>query len=149
MKTNYTIMVVEDEENDFYLLERAFKKNKITNPIQWMKDSMEALHYLKGEGIYANRKEFPFPEIVILDLKTPRMTGLELLAWIRDHPECRVIPTIIMSSSKQDSDVQKAYELGANTYFVKPSDFQTLVEMTKSLHDYWLRGTRPDLPRRS
>jgi CheY-like chemotaxis protein len=71
------------------------------------------------------------------------MSGLELLAWIRDHPDCRVIPTVIMSSSQQDVDVAKAYELGANTYFVKPTTFQDLVALTKSIQDYWLRGTRP------
>jgi CheY-like chemotaxis protein len=147
MKPNYTIMVVEDEENDFYLLQRALKKNNINNPIQWMRDSLEALNYLKGEGDYGDRHKFPFPEVILLDLKTPRMSGLELLGWIREHPECRVIPTIIMSSSQQDVDIARAYELGANTYFVKPTDFQSLVEMTKSIHDYWLRGTRPEMRR--
>jgi CheY-like chemotaxis protein len=148
MNPNYTILIVEDDESDFYLLQRAFKKNEITNPVQWMKDGMEAILYLQGEGTYADRSKFPFPEVVILDLKLPRMSGLEVLAWIRDRPEYRVIPTIIMSSSQLDVDIQKAYELGANTYFVKPTDFQSLVDLTKSLHEYWLRGTKPGISRR-
>ena len=148
MNPNYTILVVEDEDSDFYLLQRAFKKNDILNPIQRVKDGLEGLHYLQGAGDYADRAKYPFPEVIILDLKTPRMTGLELLAWIRDHPESRVVPTIIMSSSQQDQDIASAYELGANTYFVKPTDFQTLVQMIGSIHDYWLRGARPGISRK-
>jgi CheY-like chemotaxis protein len=143
MKPNYLILVVEDDDSDFFLLERAFRKNNITNPIVRVRDGLEGLHYLEGSGEYADRKKFPFPEVVILDLKTPRMSGMELLAWIRDHPQCRVIPTVIMSSSQQDVDVSKAYELGANTYFVKPTTFQDLVTLTKSIQEYWLHGARP------
>lgn len=143
MKPNYLILVVEDDDSDFFLLERAFQKNKITNPIVRVKDGLEGLHYLQGSGDFADRHKHPFPDVIILDLKTPRMSGLELLAWIRDHPECRVIPTVIMSSSQQDIDVTRAYELGANTYFVKPTRFQDLVELTKSIQQYWRHGTRP------
>lgn len=143
MKPNYLILVVEDNDSDFFLLERAFRKNKIENPVVRVKDGLEGLHYLQGSGEYSDRDKFPFPDVIILDLKTPRMSGLELLAWIRDHPDCRVIPTVIMSSSEQDVDVSKAYELGANTYFVKPSTFEDLLELTKTIEDYWRRGTRP------
>jgi len=78
MKPNYTILVVEDEETDYFLLERAFRKNNITNPIQWMKDGLEALSYLQGTGAYTDREKFPFPEVIILDLKIPRLSGLEV-----------------------------------------------------------------------
>jgi len=148
MNPNYTILVVEDDETDFYLLQRAFRKSGIHNPIVWLKDGLEGLHYLEGKDEFSQRDKHPFPDVIVLDLKTPRMSGLELLSWIRDHPECRVIPTIIMSSSQQDADIARAYELGANTYFVKPTDFQALVELTRSIHDYWLRGTKPGIPRR-
>jgi CheY-like chemotaxis protein len=148
MKPNYSILVVEDDDSDFFLLERAFRKNNIENPIFRVKDGLEGLHYLQGSNEYADRTKFPFPDVVILDLKTPRMSGLELLAWIRDHPECRVVPTVIMSSSQQDVDVSKAYELGANTYFVKPTTFQDLIELTNSIQDYWLRGARPSIKAR-
>jgi CheY-like chemotaxis protein len=143
MKSNYLILVVEDDDSDFFLLERAFRKNNIENPIVRVHDGLEGMHYLQGSGEYADRKKFPFPDVIILDLKTPRMSGLELLAWIKDHPECRVIPTVIMSSSQQDVDVARAYELGANTYFVKPTTFEDLIDLTNSIQDYWRKGAKP------
>ncbi len=149
MKPNYLILVVEDDDSDYFLLERAFRKNKIENPIIRVKDGLEGLHYLQGSGDYTDREKFPFPDVIILDLKTPRMSGLELLAWIREHPECRVIPTVIMSSSQQESDVSKAYELGANTYFVKPTTFEDLIQLTKTIQDYWFKGQRPGLNRKA
>ena len=140
---NYTMLVVEDEENDAMLLKMAFKKNGIPNPIQWVKDGLEGIAYLNGEGPYADRAQYPFPEVLILDLKMPRMGGLELLEWIRDHPDFRVIPTIIMSSSRLDLDIKKAYELGANTYIVKPSSFDDLIRFAKSVHEYWTISVKP------
>src|SRR6266536_970918 len=106
--SNYTILLVEDEENDAKLVEMAFQKNNIRNPVHWAKDGLEAIAYLNGEGVHADRGLYPFPEVLILDLKMPRMSGLELLAWVREHPEYRVIPTIIMSSSRLEADVEKA-----------------------------------------
>src|SRR6476660_4638492 len=129
--SNYTILLVEDEENDARLLEMAFKQNNILNPVHWAKDGLEAIAYLNGDRVYANRTLYPFPEVLILDLKMPRMSGLELLAWIREHPDFKVIPTIIMTSSRQDPDIEKAYELGANTYMIKPSSFDELAKMVK------------------
>src|ERR1700710_2199569 len=118
--TGYTILLVEDEENDAMLMKMAFEKNNILNPIQWVRDGQEAVAYLNGDGAFADRALHPFPEVLLLDLKMPRMTGMELLAWIQEHPDFKVIPTIIMTSSKQESDIDKAYHLGANTYMTKP-----------------------------
>ena len=141
--SKYTILLVEDEENDARLLEMAFKKNDILNPVQWAKDGLEAIAYLNGEGVFADRAVYPFPEVLILDLKMPRMNGLELLAWIREHPQFRVIPTIIMTSSRQDPDIEKAYNLGANTYMIKPSSFDELAKMVKLAHEYWAVSVKP------
>ena len=141
--SNYTILLVEDEENDARLLEMAFKKNEILNPVHWAKDGVEAIAYLNGDGVFANRALYPFPEVLILDLKMPRVSGLELLAWIRDHPDFKVIPTIIMTSSRQDPDIEKAYELGANTYMIKPSSFAELAKMVKLAHEYWAMSVKP------
>jgi len=142
-ETDYTILLVEDEENDATLLQMAFKKNDIRNPVKWVTDGLEAVAYLNGDGVYADRQKYPFPEVLILDLKMPRMTGLELLAWIREHPPFRFIPTIVMTSSCQDQDVQKAYELGANTFMTKPSSFDELVDLTESFHRYWTLAIKP------
>ena len=141
--STFTILLVEDEENDALLVKMAFKKNEIENPVQWVRDGLEAVAYLNGDGDFSDRRRYPFPEVLILDLKMPRMNGLELLAWIRDHPEFRVIPTIIMSSSRLDSDVEKAYNLGANTYMIKPSSFDDLANMVKLAHDYWDVSVKP------
>jgi CheY-like chemotaxis protein len=141
--SNYTILLVEDEENDAELLKMAFQSNQISNPIQWVKDGVEAIAYLNGEGDYADRTVYPFPEVMILDLKMPRMNGLELLAWIRNNPDFRVIPTIIMTSSRQDADIAKAYELGANTYMIKPSTFTELTKLIKAAHEYWTLSVKP------
>lgn len=141
--SNYTILLVEDDDNDATLLTMAFKKSNILNPIQWAHDGLEAVAYLNGEGDFADRTRYPFPEVLILDLKMPRMSGFELLSWIREHPEFRVIPTIIMTSSRQDIDVQKAYNLGANTYMIKPSSFEELAKMVKLAHDYWGASVKP------
>ncbi len=141
--SNYTILLVEDDDNDATLLMMAFKKNNILNPVQWAHDGLEAIAYLNGEGAFADRNRYPFPEVLILDLKMPRMGGFELLSWIREHPEFKVIPTIIMTSSRHDPDVQKAYNLGANTYMIKPSSFEELARMVKLAHDYWAASVKP------
>ena len=146
-ESNYTILLVEDEENDATLVKMAFQKNNIPNPVQWARDGVEAIAYLNGDGVYANRERFPFPEVLILDLKMPRMSGLELLSWIREHPEYRVIPTIMMTSSRQDTDIEKAYNLGANTYMIKPSSFEELAKLVKLAHEYWAASVKPKTQR--
>lgn len=143
---NYKILVVEDEDSDFLLLERAFKRSNIPNAIHRVSDGMEAMHYLRGDGEYADRSRHPYPEVLIVDLKTPRMTGHELLAWIQEHQQ-QVIPTIILSSSALEADVLQAYARGAHTYFVKPGDFQSLVDLTRDMHEYWIKATTPRNPR--
>ncbi|HXF09639.1 MAG TPA: response regulator [Desulfuromonadaceae bacterium] len=148
MKENdYSILLVEDEENDAMLLKMAFKRNNVQNPIQWVRDGSEAVAYLNGEGAYADREKHPFPEVLILDLKMPRMTGLELLSWIQERPALRIIPTIVMTSSRQDPDIQKAYEMGANTYMIKPSSFDELIDLTARIHAYWQLAIKPAPPR--
>jgi len=145
--SNYTILLVDDDENDALLVKMAFQKSGILNPIQWVKDGVEAVAYLNGEGDYANRQIYPFPEVLILDLKMPRMGGLELLGWMRDHPEFKVIPTIIMTSSKLEADIEKAYSLGANTYMLKPSSLDELVKIVKAAHEYWSLSVKPKTKR--
>ncbi|MFN7140437.1 MAG: response regulator [Limisphaerales bacterium] len=143
-EAKFTILLVEDDENDSFLFQRALKRNQIDHPVQWMRDGLEALHYLRGEGQYADRNAFPFPKIIILDLKMPRLSGMELLRYLQEHPELRIIPTVVLSSSRLATDIEKAYSLGANTYFVKPADFDTLTRLTRTFVDYWTVGEKPE-----
>src|SRR4051812_21729962 len=114
-------LVAEDDDYDFLLLERALLASHSKISVQRARDGVEAKEYLVGEGKFSDRRQHPIPDIVLLDLKMPRMSGFDLLEWIHANPEHAVIPTVVMSNSKQDQDVQRAYRLGANTYFLKPS----------------------------
>lgn len=146
MKPKLTVLVAEDEETDYYLLDRALRQANLGIQIHWVRDGVDAIRYLKGEGEYADRDRFPIPDMVMLDLKMPGTTGMEVLEWIRDNPRFRVIPTLVMTSSQQEKDVQQAYHLGANTYFVKPSRFDALTELCRQISSYWAQGLRPRIP---
>jgi CheY-like chemotaxis protein len=143
MGEQYTILLAEDSDADAFLVELALQKTGITNPIQRVRDGEEAIAYLNAEGRFADRVAFPFPEVIVLDIKMPKLSGLEVLEWIRDHPQFRVIPTIVMSCSDDAEDVRGAYNLGANTYFVKPSDFNVLARLIRTVHEYWELSTKP------
>jgi CheY-like chemotaxis protein len=110
-----------------------------------VEDGEEAVKYLSGHEEYADRSWFPLPNIIITDLKMPRMDGFELLRWLRAHPGCSAIPAIVMSSSGRPEDVIKAYNLGANCYFVKPSGLDELVTMIKIIFGFWSCCERPPI----
>ncbi len=148
MTDNYTILLVEDDANDVLFLLRALKKNEIFNPVSVIADGDEAISYLTGAGKYADRVTYPFPKVVLLDLKMPRRGGLELLEWLKNHPEYRVIPTLVLTSSQLDDDVVKAYGLGANSYMVKPSNFDELQRMMKTAHEFWSFCLKPKSSKR-
>jgi CheY-like chemotaxis protein len=132
------ILLVEDEENDVMLLQRAFRRSGMLNPLQVVRHGDDAVAYLEGTGEYADRAKYPLPVLVLLDLKLPRRTGLEVLEWVKERAGVRKIPIVVLTSSKNDTDVDRAYELGANSYLVKPVSFETLLELVKSLELYWL-----------
>jgi CheY-like chemotaxis protein len=137
-----TILLVEDEANDVYFMQEAMKKAGVVNPIRVASDGRQAIDYFKGAGNFANREEFPLPCLVLLDLKLPYVMGLEVLKWIRQRPELQVI-VIILSSSKDEEDIATAYRLGANGYLVKPPDLGKLLDMAKSIKDFWLTQNIP------
>lgn len=141
---NFTILILEDDPNDVFLLQRALKKNSILNPLQIVPDGIEAVAYLSGAGKYADRSTYPFPSFIIMDLKMPRMGGLEVLQWLQDHPEYKVIPTLVLTSSRQQIDIARAYRLGANSYMVKPGSFDELLVMIRKVYDYWVVCARPE-----
>ncbi len=145
MTDNYTILLVEDDPNDVLFLKRALRKNGINNPVTVLQDGEEAIAYLSGSEKFANRADYPFPRVIMLDLKMPRKGGLEVLEWLKEHPQYRVIPTIVLTSSKLNEDVIKAYGLGANSYMVKPSNFDELQQMMKTAYEYWTFCLKPEV----
>ena len=142
------ILLAEDDPNDTLLLRRAFTKNSLDLPVHISTDGADAIEYLKGAGPYANREKYPFPRAVITDLKMPRCTGFELLEWIDNHPECSVIPTIVLSASAEDRDIKRCFELGANAYFQKPSSFAQLCDLVKQNHQFWTMSKLPAIPKK-
>jgi CheY-like chemotaxis protein len=139
MPENWTILVAEDEENDFFLLEWAFRKLAEEVRLERARDGEEALAYIMGTGAFADRDKFPFPDLAILDLKMPRRDGFEVLEAIRQNPETRTLITLILSSSNQQRDVQQAGRLGANSFITKPNDSKGFVNLTDILVRYWLK----------
>lgn len=142
------ILIAEDDPNDGYLLQRAFKKAGFKGTIYISKDGEEAKEYLRGDGDFADRTKFPPARVLLTDLKMPRCDGFELLRWLRDNPSCRVIPTVVFSASAQEQDVTRAYELGANCYFCKPSHFDRLVAIVELLAKFWDEALLPRVPQK-
>jgi CheY-like chemotaxis protein len=143
MALDFPILIAEDSADDAELLRRGLERAGLNGPVQIVGDGHEAVEYLEGEGKYAKRDEFPFPKVIISDLKMPRVNGLELLKWLRSHPHCAIIPAILLSGSTLEADIMKAYQLGANTYFRKPTSFGELVDLLRTLRDYWERSELP------
>jgi CheY-like chemotaxis protein len=134
----YTILLVEDDPNDVKLIQRAFRKAGLANPVMVVKDGEEAVAYLSGTELYADREHYPLPTLVLLDLKLPRKNGLEVLAWLREQPGLRRLPVVVLTASRENADINRAYDLCANSYLVKPVTLDTLMEIVKSLRLYWL-----------
>lgn len=136
--TNYTILLVEDDPNDVFLIQRAFRKANLANPIQVMKDGEAAVLYLSGQEPYADRDRYPLPMLMLLDLKLPRRSGLEVLEWLKQQPKLKRLPVVVLTSSREHTDLNRAYDLGANSYLVKPVAFDSLLNMVQTLNQYWL-----------
>ena len=136
--TQSCILQVEDEENDVLLLEHAFKKAGISNQVVVASDGQEALAYLEGTGQFANRQEHPLPCLVLLDLKLPDQHGLDVLEWMRRQAALRTTVVVALTSSDHDADIRRAYELGVNSYVVKPSNNEKRVQFAQHLKGWWL-----------
>ncbi len=133
-----TVLYVEDSADDFSLFELASRKCGTPFSLQHASDGEEALAYLSGTGPYANRDEFPFPDLVLLDLKLPRLDGFEVLNWIRKNPPTRTLPVVVLAGSSFRADIRRALELGANSYAAKPAKFEELVVLIDQIADVWL-----------
>lgn len=128
----HPILLVEDNPMDIYLTRRAFAKRKLTNPLEVARDGEEALTCLSRweEGS-------PVPVLILLDLKLPKIDGLEVLRELKSHPTFKAIPVVVLTTSAEDGDIQSAYQLGANSYIVKPVDFDRFIEVVKQIELYW------------
>lgn len=140
---NRPILLVEDNPDDVELTLRAFKKNNIVNPIVIKHDGAEALEFLLGTTAGSALKTHQWPAIVLLDLKLPKMDGLEVLKRLRADPDTRLLPVIILTSSKHEKDVIDSYRLGANSYVRKPVSFDEFIEAVRQLGLYWLLINEP------
>jgi CheY-like chemotaxis protein len=139
--SDQSILLVEDNEDDIFVMKRALKLTGINNPLQVVMDGQGALDYLSGEGKYGDREQFPLPVIILLDLKLPYISGFEVLRWIGEQSAVKSIPVIILTSSAEHPDSERAYSMGALSYLVKPPTVEGLQSMMKSLENYWLGKT--------
>lgn len=136
------ILLAEDLTNDIILVRRALDKAAVKNPFHVVRDGEECLAYLHGEGKFGDRKEHPFPDILLLDLKMPRMDGFEVLQAIRGNKAFAALRIIVLTSSDQIFDINKAYTLGASSFLVKPHEFENLRAMMSTLSSFWLYQSR-------
>jgi CheY-like chemotaxis protein len=138
-----TILLVEDESSDAALLLRGFEKAKVLNPIIHLTNGDEALGYLAGVRQYADRRKYPLPALILLDLKLPGMTGIQLLQWMRVQGEIKRIPVVVLTSNDEPDTINAAYDLGANSYLVKPGNNAEIARMVEAIQRYWVKLNEP------
>jgi two-component system response regulator len=137
------ILIVEDTPEDLELTLRALRKAKLSNRIQVARDGAEAIEFIFGEGAYADRKIENVPKVILLDLKLPKIDGIEVLRRIKSDPRTKTIPVAVLTSSKEQRDVVESYRLGVNSYIVKPVNFERFAEAVQELGMYWLLLNQP------
>jgi CheY-like chemotaxis protein len=144
MDTDRAILLVEDNEDDVFLMKRALKDAGVRNPLYIAEDGQEAIDYLNGAAQFSDRASYPLPAIVFLDLKLPLKSGHDVLAWIRRQKSFESLVVVVLTSSDEPTDVNKSYRLGANSYLVKPPTAEQLLEMAKAFKWYWLQYNKFD-----
>jgi CheY-like chemotaxis protein len=148
MPNRSVILLVEDREEDVLLVRRAFERCGITAPLFVVRNGSDAISYLQGAGKFGSREEFPLPDLLLLDLCMPGVDGFEVLEWTRQQPGFSSLRIIVLTSSDHIRDVNEAYRLGANSFLVKPMDFNDFVELTKFLYKHWIEHSqKPELSR--
>jgi CheY-like chemotaxis protein len=138
MSFQRAILLADDDENDVYFVRRALKRAGMEDRLFVARDGQEAVNYLNGDSRYSDRKAYPMPALLLLDLKMPRMSGFDVLEWLQKKNHFQELPVVVLSSSNQESDRQKAMELGADEYHVKQQAFQNLVGLVEELRERWL-----------
>ncbi len=148
MPDTCVILLVEDREDDIFLIRKAFAKALLNNPLHVVRTGEEAVAYLSGMGKYSQRDEYPLPALVLLDLKLPGMDGFDVLSWVRQQHGLRGLPVVVLTSSSEIRDVNRAYALGANSFFVKELDFEHSVDIADLLRRYWIqKSLKPETSR--
>lgn len=142
MRTHAAILLVEDNEDDVFLMKRAIAGAGITNRLSIAEDGQQAIDYLAGEGVFADRAKYPAPAVALLDLKLPIRGGLQVLQWIRSRADLEGLIVVVPTSSSEPSDLSEAYRLGANSYIVKPPTAVQLLDLAKAFKRYWLEFNR-------
>jgi len=142
MAEHAVILLAEDEEDYVLLIRRAFSQANIPNPLHVVWNGQEAIAYLKGDGKYSNREEYPLPDLFLLDLKMPRVNGFEVLQWLRSQPGLATLRVLVLTSSDAIRDVNEAYKLGANSFLVKPIDFQDFAQLSRLISEFWLKASK-------
>ncbi len=140
------ILLVEDNPNDAELTLRALRKNNVSNRIHVVRDGAEALEFIFGKGAYNGRSLKEGPKVILLDLKLPKVDGLEVLRQIKNDQQARKVPVVILTSSKEERDIVEGYRLGVNSYIVKPVDFAQFTEAVRQLGLYWILLNQPPAP---
>jgi CheY-like chemotaxis protein len=138
MNSLVPILLAEDNDDDVSLTRRAFERAGVLNPLHVVSDGEQAIAYLKGEGLYSNRAEYPVPNLLLLDLRMPKKDGFEVLRWLRGEPGLRCLRVVVLTSSADVRDVNSAFSLGADAFIIKPADFLRLVEFSEALGGSWL-----------
>ena len=142
IQSNHVILYAEDDESDAFLFQHAFEEAGISHRLVVVPNGKVAIEYLSGDGAYADRVQYPLPNLVLLDLNMPGISGLEVLKWIRTTPSISTLLAVMLTSSNQDADIHRAYVQGANGYLVKPGNIEAIVTMAKAIKDYWLVQNR-------
>jgi CheY-like chemotaxis protein len=132
------ILLVEDNPDDVLFIERAFRSTSISAPLRVLEDGVTAMDYLAGRGEFNDRAAHPLPALVLLDLNMPRASGFDVLRWLREQPKLRRLPVVVLTSSAQDEDIARAYDLGVNSYVVKPSGLKEIRDVAHQIEGYWL-----------
>ena len=151
---NFVVLVAEDDDGDYFILERAFKKAQFTHPVFRATDGQSAVDYLAGGNPYSDRQAYPFPSLLLLDLKMPLKHGFDVLRWIRTEAPAtvRLLPTILFSSSSRPEDVERGYQLGANGFLTKATTVEAMVETIRAIESFWINQNcfsdrRSEVPR--
>jgi CheY-like chemotaxis protein len=143
MATHINILHVEDDPNDALLFQHACHKAGVSFELYSVNDGDQAIAYLRGVEKFSDRRKHPFPQLILLDLKMPRLNGFDVLTWLRNEKAFKTMPVIILTSSNHETDIKRAYDLGANSYLVKPVGFDALVEVARTIHGYWTHINEP------